>query len=310
MILTITPNPSIDLLHEAEALVWDDANRVEMPRKRAGGQGINLTRAARELGGDSTALAFFGGHAGAELTGLLNDDGTPHIAVPITHETRTFVAVRETGTGRSLLINPRGPELTEDDRARLLAAVQQACAALKPEWVVCSGSVPRGVGNDVYALISRIAHEAGALFSADCDGEALERAVQAGCDLLAPNQHEAGRLLNQPVVSVPEAGAAAQSLLSAAPTVLIKLGAAGAVLATRQGVWHAAGPAIGDGSAVGAGDAFLAGFLVAQKNGAPPYEALRRAVAAGAAVLRSRGSTLLTRADVQAAQQDVLVTPL
>ncbi|MGQ0812952.1 MAG: 1-phosphofructokinase family hexose kinase [Gemmatimonadota bacterium] len=190
MILTITPNPSIDLLHEAEKLVWDDANRVGMPRRRAGGQGINLTRAARELGGASVALAFFGGRAGAELNALLDDDATPHIVVPIEAETRTFVAVRE-ASGRSLLINPHGPELSEDDRVRLLHEVETACKQLKPEWVVCSGSIPRGAGNDLYAFISRIAHAHDTRFIADCDGEPLERAIRAGCDLLVPNQHEA-----------------------------------------------------------------------------------------------------------------------
>ncbi|HUP88831.1 MAG TPA: hypothetical protein VM100_05765, partial [Longimicrobiales bacterium] len=107
MILTVTPNPSVDLLFEADELCWDDANRVEMPRRRAGGQGVNLTRAARVLGGESVVIAFFGGVTGAELKLLLDDDATPYIDVPIAHDSRVFVAVRERSTGRSMLINPR-----------------------------------------------------------------------------------------------------------------------------------------------------------------------------------------------------------
>src|SRR5688500_6415291 len=309
MILTITPNPSIDLLHESATIVWDDANRVEEPRRRAGGQGINLTRAARDLGGESVALAFFGGRTGADLVALLEDDPTPHIVVPIPGETRTFVAVRETSTGRSMLVNPRGPELSEDDRANMLEAVEDACTRLKPKWLVCSGSIPRGVGNDLYAFISRIAHAHGARFMADCDAEPLERAIKAGVDLLAPNQHEAERLLNQPIVSVPEAAAAARSLLSAAPRVLLKVGKHGAVHADGHGVWHAHTDAIKEGSAVGAGDAFLASFLVADRDGAPPYEALRRAVAVGSAVLLSEGTALLSRSDYDALLRDVVVIP-
>ena len=49
-IVTLTPNPSIDLLFQTTRLVWDDANRVESPRRRAGGQGVNVVRALRELG--------------------------------------------------------------------------------------------------------------------------------------------------------------------------------------------------------------------------------------------------------------------
>ena len=49
MILTVTPNPSLDLLFRAERLVWDDANRIPLPRRRPGGQGINVVRAVRAL---------------------------------------------------------------------------------------------------------------------------------------------------------------------------------------------------------------------------------------------------------------------
>lgn len=310
MILTVTPNPSIDLLFETDLLVWDDANRVEMPRRRIGGQGINLTRAARMLGEESVALAFTGGRTGEELKAMLDSEGTPLRAVPIDDETRTFVAVRENATGRSMLVNPRGPVLTEDDRARMVEAVADACAELKPDWVVCSGSVPRGLGNDLYAYIAGIAHAHGARFVADCDGEPLTRAVDAGCDLLAPNQHETERFMNEPIFSVQDAGAAAKSLLSAAPQVLIKLGQQGAVLADAHGAWHAHTPALNRGSAVGAGDAFLASFLVALKQKAPPYEALKRAVAAGAAVLRSEGAELLNHDQYLRTLTDVVVVPL
>src|SRR5947207_2890243 len=115
MILTVTPNPSIDLLYEADTLVWDDANRVAMPRRRAGGQGINLTRAACVLGADSVALALFGGTTGAELKALLDEDATNYFAIAMAGQTRVFVAVRETTTGRSLLINPRGATLSDTE---------------------------------------------------------------------------------------------------------------------------------------------------------------------------------------------------
>ena len=260
MILTVTPNPSIDLLFDADTLVWDDANRIESPRRRAGGQGINLTRAVHELGGESVALAFLGGATGTELHALLERDGIHCAAVPIAAETRVFVAARESATGRALLLNSKGPVLEENDRARLLERVETACAMFSPKWLVCSGSIPRGIGSDLYAAAARIAKEHSILFVADCDGAALESAVAAGCDLLAPNQHEAGRLLGRMVATVEQAAAAARSLLKLAPRILIKLGEHGAVLAQSDGCWHCVGPNIREGSAVGAGDAFLQHF--------------------------------------------------
>jgi 6-phosphofructokinase 2 len=307
VILTITPNPSVDYLFEAETLCWDDANRVEMPRRRTGGQGINLTRAARVLGGESIALGLFGGSAGADLKAALQTEGTPVIDVPIDADTRVFFGVRETATGRSMLVNARGPILTASDRARLLAAAAQACAEHNPTWVVCSGSVPRGLGDDLYAHIADIAHAHNARFIADCDGQQLANAVKRGCDLIAPNQHEAERLTYMSVPDADAAAVAARALGSLAPEVFLKLGHLGAIAAVGGEMWLAQGPQLRSGSAVGAGDAFLAALLVSKENGAPPKEALQSAVAAGTAVLLSRGSDLLTRNDYESVLREVQV---
>jgi 6-phosphofructokinase 2 len=310
MILTITPNPSLDYLFEAETLCWDDANRVEMPRRRAGGQGINLTRAARELGGDSVALALFGGGTGAQLKGMLEGEGTPFMDVPIDAETRVFFGVRETSSGRSMLVNARGPVLGNAERERLLQSVEHACRELQPSWVVCAGSVPRGLGDDLYARVADIAHAQQARFVADCDGAQLSNAVARGCDLIAPNHHEAERLAGLSIASRDDAVAAAQSLRRVAGEVLLKLGADGAVAASPEGCWYARGLPLQSGSTVGAGDAFLAALLVAKENGAPLDEALHGAVAAGTAVLRSRGSDLLTRSDYDDMLRAVEVMPV
>jgi 6-phosphofructokinase 2 len=230
---------------------------------------------------------------------MLAEEGTPFIDVSIDADTRVFFGVRETGTGRSMLVNPRGPVLSGADAERLLRAVEAACAQHKPAWMVCSGSVPRGLGSDLYARISEIAHSCRARFVADCDGEALANAVNAGCDLIAPNRHEAERLTYTSISNLEHAVAAARSLRSVAETVLLKLGEQGAIATSKEGSWMARGPALPSGSAVGAGDAFLAAALVAKESGAPLDEALRSAVAAGTAVLLSRGSDLLTRSDYQ-----------
>jgi fructose-1-phosphate kinase PfkB-like protein len=73
----------------------------------------------------------------------------------------------------------------------------------------------------------------------------------------------------------------------------LKLGAEGAVAATREGAWHAVDECPGTGSAVGAGDAFLAALLIALTRNVPTPEALRSAVAAGTAVLSSDGTDIL-----------------
>jgi len=64
---------------------------------------------------------------------------------------------------------------------------------------------------------------------------------------------------------------------------VLSLGALGAVAMDESGVWHAAVELEQVRNAVGSGDCFLAGMAVAIKRDEPLQEALRLAVACGAA---------------------------
>ena len=305
MILTVTPNPSLDLLFTAERLVWDDANRIESPRRRPGGQGINLARAVRSLGGDARALALLGGATGADLARLLEAEGMPLDSIEVAGETRTFAGVRERATGRSMLLNSRGPTLPDSDAERLLDAVARALAEHQPRWLVCSGSIPPGLPADLYARPLALARDNRAAYVVDCDGEPLRRAAETGCDVLSPNASEAERLLELPAGSIADAPAAAEAAqrmraLFGVRVAFVTLGVAGAVGADASGAWYATASEPDSGaSAVGAGDAFLAAALLALDARGGAAEAVGAGVAAGTAVLRSRGPELVSRADYE-----------
>jgi 1-phosphofructokinase family hexose kinase len=305
VIATLTPNPSIDLLFETDRLVWEDANRVDPPRRRAGGQGINVVRAARALGGEAVAIAPLGGGAGRELRAMLEAEGTPLRAVEIEGETRVFFGVRERESGRSLLVNPRGPVLSAEDAARMLEETARTLQQDAPRWLACCGSLARGLAPDFYARARELARACGTAFLPDCDGEALRLAAEPGCDLLVPNEHEAARLLGREGLEPEDAPEAAAALRRWAPLTCITMGRRGAVCAGEAGVWRASPPAVPSGSAVGAGDAFLAAFLLSVDAGADAPAALRRAVAAGTAVLLSFGSDLLLPGDAEALEAEV-----
>ena len=309
-VITVTPNPSIDLLFDADELVWDDANRTAMPRRRAGGQGINVTRAVRALGGHSTAVALLGGRVGDEIAALLRAEEVPLRVAEARAETRVFVAVRERRTGRSLLLNPRGWTAGQEEQAALLtelrgalrAELQEAAAAQESApWVVSSGSVPPGFGEDFHARVCDVALGMGARVVVDSDGPVL-RAAAARCTLLVPNRHEAERLLGAAIRSMRDAGDAALALLrDGAAYAAITLGEEGAVLATRgesDVLFAQAPPAPAHASAVGAGDAFLAGLLL-KLGVVDDGSALRHAVACGTAVLHADGAALLRVQDVE-----------
>lgn len=329
MILTLTPNPSLDLLFTADRLVWDDANRVAMPRRRPGGQGVNLVRAVSALDPSrrARAVAPLGGRVGAELRRILRDEGTDVVSVPIAGDTRVFVGVRERSAGRALLLNPRGPDVgpaAEDAIEKaVLGALDPAAAGAAEHtgWLACCGSLLPGLSADFYGRMGRAAREAGWRFVVDCDGEPLRHAAPEA-DLLVPNVHEAERLLGRSIDGVPSAAAAARALLEFGASLgVITLGADGAMAATEARSWHAVldlqgadggrlRQAMDDGSAVGAGDAFLAALLVTGQPAEDPPGALADAVAAGAAALLSRGAALIRRADFDRLRPHVRVEAL
>ena len=300
MILTLTPNPSLDLLYVADELCWDDANRVASPRARAGGQGVNMARAARALGARAHAVFPAGGTFGADLVARLTAEGTSFDAVPIAGDTRLFVGVRELNTGRSMLVNPRGPQVTAAEVDALAAALEASLRTHHPRWLVCCGSLPPGFNEDFYARMGRLARETGVRFLPDCDGAAL-RAAAPLADALAPNLHEAERLLGARIDGVASAAASVRVLAGTARAfAVVKMGADGAVMCVGNAVWHAVPPRIDGGSAVGAGDTLLAALLHSFREGATPADAIRYAVAAGTAVLLGDGEELVSAESVAA----------
>jgi 6-phosphofructokinase 2 len=67
-----------------------------------------------------------------------------------------------------------------DEWRRILAIL----ANLDTEWIVASGSLPRGVPADLYAQAGTIATERGQKFVLDTSGPALHTAVGHGLELL------------------------------------------------------------------------------------------------------------------------------
>jgi 6-phosphofructokinase 2 len=298
LILTITPNPSLDLLFETGRLVWDDANRLDAPRVRPGGQGVNLTRAARALGGSSVAVALLGGRVGDELERFLASENTPHQRITFTGETRVFIGARETETGKSMLLNPRGPRVAPDECERIVNEAIAAVQRTRPGWVAACGSIPPGLPIDFYARVGASARASGAHFVPDCDGEALRASVEFA-SVLVPNQHEAERLLKARITDIESTARCARQLLElGASFAAITLGERGAVLTNGRSTLHAEPPQLDRGSAVGAGDSFLAALLLGLIQKQPLDDLARFAVAAGSAVLTGTGSDLLNAASV------------
>lgn len=293
MIVSVTPNPSLDRTLEIGRLDRGEIIRASSATVEAGGKGVNVARALLANKQEAAAVLPVGGPEGDHLAALLEQLGLDVRLVPIRGHVRTNVSLVEPD-GTVTKVNAAGPDLTAGE----VAALRDATVALarSATWVAGSGSLPPGAPDDLYADLAGAVRGAGARMAVDTSGAPLARAVAGGPDLLKPNEDELAAVAGQPLGTLGAVVDAAQEVRRAGVgAVLVSLGRHGALLVDGQGVWHATTPPLVPRSNVGAGDATLAGFLAA--GGAGP-DALRQAVAWGAAAVRLTGTAMPGPGDI------------
>ncbi len=187
-----------------------------------------------------------------------------------------------------------------------VAACRRMLAEEPGEWLVISGSLPRGIAPETLAAIVRDAHGGGRKVVVDSSGPALRAALGQGLALIKPSLREFEELVGRPLPDPAAQDEAALRLVreGAAERVAISLSAGGALLATRAGVVRRPAIPVRAVGTVGAGDSFLAAMVLALVRGAPPAEALGWGLAAGAAAVMATGTARPRRETIEALQRE------
>ncbi|MFC9246269.1 1-phosphofructokinase [Streptomyces sp. NPDC057136] len=293
MILTVTPNPSLDRTYELRDLTRGAVLRATTDRVDPGGKGINVSRAVAAAGHRTVAVAPLGGPEGALLARLLGEHGIEAAGVPIAGSTRVNITLVEPD-GTLTKVNATGPEITESEAETLLETVRTRSS--DTDWIACCGSLPRGLPPEWYAELVARSHRAGARIALDSSGAALLAALRERPDVIKPNAEELSEAVGRPLATVGDAVKAAEELRGrGAQAVLASLGADGQLLVDSSGTYFGSARVDTVRSNVGAGDASLAGFLTA---GGAGRSALAAAVAHGAAAVQLPGSVMPTPADI------------
>ncbi|MFG2264892.1 1-phosphofructokinase [Streptomyces sp. NPDC048720] len=296
MILTVTPNPSLDRTYEVPALERGEVIRATGERMDPGGKGVNVSRAVAAAGRRTVAVLPLGGAPGALVAELLHAQGIEVAPVPVAGATRSNIALAE-ADGVLTKINAPGPALSPAEQELLLDTVREQSP--DADWIACCGSLPRGLAPSWYADVVTRAHAGGARIALDTSGRALQEALRARPDVVKPNAEELAEAVARPLATVGDALKAAEELRGmGAGAVLASLGADGQLLVDGAGAWFGSARVRTVRSNVGAGDSSLAGFLIAGGSGPG---ALASAVAHGAAAVQLPGSVMPAPADLDPA---------
>ncbi|MDH6194007.1 6-phosphofructokinase 2 [Mycobacterium frederiksbergense] len=297
-IVTLTMNPALDITSDADFVRPTNKIRCSGTRYDPGGGGINVARVAHVLGGDVAAVFLAGGTSGELLTGLVRDVGVPLRRVKITGSTRESFTVNERSTTKQYRFVLQGPEVTAEEQTRCLEVLRDT--AKSADFVVASGSLPPGVPPDWYQTVADLCEDIGARLILDTSGGGLTH-VKSGVFLLKPSLRELRECVGDYLDTETDQAVAARDLIKGgvAHTVLVSLGADGALLVTGTRCQRFSALRVPAGSGVGAGDAMVAAIAVGLTRGWSMSKSVRYGIAAGAAMLLTPGTAICRRSEVE-----------
>ena len=298
-VLTVTLNPAVDLATSVDQLRPLQKLRCTMPRLDPGGGGINVSRAIKELGGDSHAFVAVGGHTGALLCDLLDRTGLEIDYWPLIEETRVSFTATEQRTGLPYRFVLPGPTISPLEASAILAQLDTLIQRYTG-YVVASGSLPPGIPDDFYARLARRTRERGGKFVLDTHGAPLRAATEARPYLVRLNHLEAQELLGGTAESAAHLLATQLVERQLAEVAIVTLGEHGAIVATHDTQFEIRPPRVAVRSGVGAGDSFVAALVFGLANGWPLEDAARYGVAAAAAAVTTEATELCQRETVDA----------
>jgi len=281
MISTITLNVSVDKAYVINQLMKGEVMRVLKCTNTPGGKGLNVARVIKLCGEDVLATGMVGGFAGAYVEDMLRLQKVPCDFLHTAAETRSCINLLESdGTSTEFL--EAGEQISQNEIEEFLLKIEDIID--RSEVITISGSVPKGVDTDIYAKLIRRIKAKGKKVILDTSGELLKEGIKACPTMIKPNSDEIEALLGVSVNNREDLITSAGKLQKMGiEIVAVSLGADGALLVTKDAIYHGRPPKITPVNTVGSGDSMVAAFAVGLARGYQIEECLRFAISVSAA---------------------------
>jgi 6-phosphofructokinase 2 len=298
-IATLTMNPTIDMNSDVDQVLAEHKLRCGKPQFEPGGGGINVSRAIRNLGGDSIALLPVGGPNGDLLKQLLSGEKINFESIPIKEHTRLNINIYEESSTKQYRFIMPGPELSENEWKQCLDKVKDL--EEKPDYIVISGSLPPGVPKDIFETAANIGKEINAKVIIDSKKISLSCLKKCGVFMIKPNLREFQQLAGTEAEDDAQIEASTKKIIKEGKikVIIISMGAGGAMMITQNECKHFRSPTVPIKSKVGAGDCMTAGIVYSLAQGRSLADAVKFGVAAGAAAVMTPGTELCKKEDTE-----------
>ncbi|MCX6019447.1 MAG: PfkB family carbohydrate kinase, partial [Chloroflexi bacterium] len=188
MIITVTPNTGIDHVVFVDMLHKNRTSRAVDSAIGMAGKPTDASYVLGELGIPSLALGFAAGDVGRIAEALLRSKGATPAFTEVHGRSRLNTVLIDRSDGSATTITTATLRVDAAQRAALLdtfdAALSQATA------IILGGTLPDGVGPDLFAELIARARMGGVPTIFDAAEPALSIGLAARPDFVKPNRHE------------------------------------------------------------------------------------------------------------------------
>lgn len=286
MIYTITLNPALDYIIKLKELVPNEINTSESEYILPGGKGINVSIILKRLDVESVTLGFISGFTGKEIQKLVEKEKIQTDFINL-EEGHSRINVKILEDEKETAINSKGPLV---DNKSIEKLYQKLSNLKENDILVLSGSIPKGIKEDIYEEICEKIKDKNVKIVVDSTKKLLLNTLKYRPFLIKPNHHELGEIFNVQILNQDQAIEYAKKLQQkGAQNVLVSMGEKGSILLDENGKSYKKAAISNKNviNTVGAGDSMVAGFLAGYLNYKNHEDALKLGIASASATVNN-----------------------
>lgn len=292
MLYTLTTNPAIDYNISTNGIQPHVVNRTFNAVYTPNGKGLNVSFVLQHFGITSKILGFFGGFSGEYIVKEARGKGVDVLPVWVDDITRINIFLND-GTQEFKFVNA-GSFVDDMQKKEMLSLISNA---EDMEYLVISGSLPKGMTSDYYDEILQVCEKNKVHVILDISSLKLKDLLAYHPYLIKPNDEEIEAIFGWKIKTEEDVCDVMDRLHKlGAENVLLTLGEYGAYFSNSTEIYYATAQKIKLLSSACAGDSALAAFLSIWLNATEDIEkAMKRSAATGANVAESAAIGLLDK---------------
>lgn len=252
-------NLGIDKIYIIENFRENDVFRPSRLITSLGGKGMNVARVLRELRVKTEIFSVAGRINENIIERNLEKEKFNLKKIFFKGESRECIIISDPVTNRQTVINEKGLKLNKGNIKRMKREFREF--RMNKKIMIFSGSVPRGVPDNIYGYMIKKSKIKGIRCFLDTSGKFLAEGIKAKPFMIKPNIFELQDITSRKLRSIEDVAKRAVEIAEEGiQWVIVSMCEKGVVFCYENMCWHAEIPPVNMKSTVGSGDSLVAGF--------------------------------------------------